>query len=249
MPLFNPELMKLAAWRLEQQNKKNEKQAFVPGDPAAAAAGGGGGMPPMDPAMMAAAGGGAPPGGGMPPMDPAMMGGAGMPPAPPAPAQPAPAAPAAPGAAPAAGANGKPAKPDINTVAMDIYQVKKMLQHIFNLNQWALPPDIIDGPNRNPATGEAVAPNTPGSTSDPARAQQQPQGPQQQSAIPPIEAMQGAFPAAPGGGGGGEKQSASRIGEQYIDDLVNTGKPTPAKNLSKAAALSKLVHCLSDKSK
>ena len=74
---INPELLKLAAWRLDQDM---EKDAVVPPPPA-------GGAPPMDPAAGGAppmdpmAAGGAPPMdpsmmGGMPPMDPSMMGGA-----------------------------------------------------------------------------------------------------------------------------------------------------------------------------
>ena len=72
---INPELLKLATWRLERDAM--EKSAVVPppppgGDPMAS-----GGAPPMDPSMM---GGGAPPMdpsmmGGAPPMDPSMMGG------------------------------------------------------------------------------------------------------------------------------------------------------------------------------
>ena len=72
---INPELLKLATWRLERDAM--EKSAVVPppppgGDPMA-----GGGAPPMDPSTM---GGGAPPMdpsmmGGAPPMDPSMMGG------------------------------------------------------------------------------------------------------------------------------------------------------------------------------
>jgi hypothetical protein len=78
---INPELLKLAAWRLDQDM---EKDAVVPPPPAGGAPpmdpmAAGGAPPPMDPAMM---GGGMPPmdpsmmGGGMPPMDPSMMGGA-----------------------------------------------------------------------------------------------------------------------------------------------------------------------------
>ena len=67
---INPELLKLAAWRLDQDM---EKDAVVPAPPAGGAPpmdpmAAGGAPPPMDPAMMG--------GGGMPPMDPAMMGGA-----------------------------------------------------------------------------------------------------------------------------------------------------------------------------
>jgi hypothetical protein len=183
--LVNPELLRLAAWRLE--NPDGVKEAFVPPGAMDPAAGGGAppGAPPMDPSMA----GGAPP--GAPPMDPSMMGGA-----------PPMAAPAAAPAAPAVA--GKPAKADINTVAMDIFQVKKLVMHFYRTVTDALgipfnlPQDIIDGPNRDPATGASVAPGTPGSTSDPnqappSQAQQAPPP----NAIPPIAPVDPATMNAP----------------------------------------------------
>jgi len=175
---------------------------------------GGGGMPPMDPAMMG--GGGMPPMdpammGGMPPMDPAMMGG--MPPPPPPP--PAPGGPSgAPDiasivsqavqqamqnnggiAGPAQAAGGKPPKPDINMVATDVFQIKKLLQDLYNRNGWPLPEGILDGPGRDPMTGMPTA--SPMGGSDPAGSP--PPGPPPESAISPIGPMEGAFPT-PGQG-------------------------------------------------
>lgn len=212
--MYSKTLFKLAAWRVAEDNG-HDKKAFIPpggGDPMAAA----GGMPPMDPAAMAG-------GGGMPPpmdpamMDPAAMGGSMPPPSAPPPM---------PGMDPmaglgdtirgiiqqelanaggmggrggATGAKGGPVKADINSVANDIFQVKKILVYLLNMWEIPLPPDILDGPNRDPATGAPVAPGTPGSTSDPSKVQSPPNN----SAIKPIEAMQPAMPAP----GGPEKQS------------------------------------------
>lgn len=249
-----------------------DKTAFVPpgagGDPAAGggapppggggdpAAGGGpppgagdpsmGGAPPMDPSMMAAAGGGGggpvPGGGGMTAdtisqivaqtMQQMGMGGAGG------------------GGAGGAGA-GKMAKPDISTVAIDIFQVKKMLQFLFNSMGIPLPPDILDGPNRDPATGTPMPPGAPGSTSDPSQMSQPPGGAggagggQPGGAIPPIQPMQPGGPgvggAAAGGappGAGAEKQSQDRALH------MGNGHPAPAfdpRTVSRAAALSEIV--------
>ena len=126
------------------------------------------------------------------------------------------------------GAGGmKPVKPDINTVAMDVFQIKKMLVFLFNHQNIPLPPDILDGPNRNPATGEPMPPGAAGSTSDPAR-QSQP-GPGQESAIPPIQPMQAAFPS----GGGGEKAGF------VIGDSHEPSSPSPT---VKAAALASIIN-------
>lgn len=213
-----------------------EKSALVPaggGAPPGMDPSGGGGMPPgMDPSMM----GGAPPGmdpammggGGMPPgMDPAMMGG-GMPPG--GTAGPPPDAGGGdigaviqtamtnalsqagmlPGAGGAGGPGGKGAKvpkPDIGTIATDVFQLKKLLFTMFRINGWELPPDILDGPNRDPMTGNPAASPTGGSDvppgSDPS-VQAQPD-----SAIQPIQPMQAAVPTPPGGGGGGGDQGKS----------------------------------------
>lgn len=207
----NPLLLHYASQRV--------KQAFVPSD--AAAAGGGGdpsaGGPPPD-----ASAGGPPPGVGGPPPGPPPGGGGGGGPsggpdlmsALPQMIQTAvqsamsgmggqPGAGGPPGAmGPGGQMMGKPGKPDPMAQAMDIFQIKKILTHICRLNGWELPPDILDGPNRDPQTGAPMPPGAPGSTSDPAMAQGAP-GPQdgggQAGAIPPIEPIQ---PAGPMGGGG-----------------------------------------------
>ncbi len=255
---YNTTLLELARWRLREQF---EKQSFIPpggGDPSQ---GGGdpsaGGAPPMDPS----AGGGAPPmdpsmGGGAPPMDPSAGGGA-PPEAPPDPAAGGGGSPdimamlqamqqqisqmqqgggggAAPGGAPGAGMGGKPMKADINTVAMDIFQVKKMITSLFNMYNIPLPPDVIDGPNRDPSSGTAVPPGTPGSTSDVSNQSPPPGGGQGgQGAIPAIQPMPPAMP------GGGEKQSS---------DLFNIGGDVSFTSIkNRAAALTKLAQSLRSK--
>ncbi len=103
------------------------------------------------------------------------------------------------------GPNGKPTapKPDINTIATDVFQLKKMFLHYLRTQQIELPPDILDGPNRDPMTGAPAASPSGGSDVQPgASAQGQSlNGGGAPSAIKPIEPMQGAFPS-PGGGGG-----------------------------------------------
>lgn len=72
------------------------------------------------------------------------------------------------GGAPGAGAGAgmKPPKPDINVVATDVFQLKKMLLALIRQNGMELPPDILDGPNRDPVTGNPSMAPTGGS--DPA---------------------------------------------------------------------------------
>jgi hypothetical protein len=106
-------------------------------------------------------------------------------------------------------------KPDINTIATDVFQIKKMLLHSFRVQGIELPPEILDGPNRDPLTGAPATGQSGGSDAQPGSSGG---GPPQQSAISPIKPMQGAFPAPPGGGGGGmgglSKSSSARIGEE-----------------------------------
>jgi hypothetical protein len=194
-----------------------------PGDPSM------GGMPPPppgDPAM-----GGAPPPGDpstsmpMPPMDPSMMGGgggdirsiirdelssAGL----------------IPGGKGGAGMNGKAPKPDINTIATDVFQLKKMFLHFIRTQGIELPPDILDGPNRDPATGAPAASPSGGSEVPPG-------GGMANSSIKPIEPMQGAFPPGGGGGGdGGEKgASAHRVGTEFGSGMALASR---ASQLSRA---------------
>jgi hypothetical protein len=273
---INPELIAIAEWRLSQQRNEweaekqaAEKFAFIP------PGGGGppGGPPPGgDPSAGAAGGGGAPPGvgdpsaGGMSPMDPSMAGGG---------------APPVPGGGGmnadtisqivaqtmqqmggmggggagvgGGGAGGKMVKPDIATVAIDIFQVKKMLQYMFNTMGIPLPPDILDGPNRDPSTGTPMPPGAPGSTSDPSTVSQQAPGgaaggaggDQAGGSIPPIQPVQPGGPGVggptPGGmppGVGSEKQSQDRILH------IGNGHYEPSfdpKLISRAAALSALI--------
>lgn len=231
-------LIKMAKWRLN-------KRAFVPSD---AAAGGGdpgaGGPPPGgDPGD-----GGPPPpgdpgmGGPPPPGDPGMGGpppGGDMPPPPPPPPPDAGggggdiAAQVAMGVQQALqgsglqGNKGQTApKPDINTIATDLFQVKKMLLHYFRMQGIELPPDILDGPNRDPTTGAPAAAQSGGSDAQPGSSMQG-----GQSAIKPIQPIAGAFPSGGGGGGGMGKMSNARIGEGINSQRV----------MSKAAATAMLL--------
>lgn len=224
--MINPELLKVALWRIRNQKQAAEKQSFQPpmsGDPS----GGGGAPPGMDPS----GGGGAPPPGPPPGMaagmDPAaaqMAGGGGdlqsMV------TQAVQQAMAGAGGA-GGGMGGKPMKADINTVAMDVFQIKKMLVFFFNSQNIPLPPDILDGPNRDPSTGAAMAPGAPGSTSDPARQAPAPGGDGGGGAIPPIQPMEAAQV-----GGGGEKTS------MYIGEAFEPSTPSPA---VRSAALATII--------
>lgn len=197
-PRINPLLLQYAV-----------KQAFVPSDAAAGAGGPPAGGPPPD-----ASAGGPPPsppaGGGGPPPSPPAGGGSGGDLMSALPQMIQTAVQSAmggmggqPGQPGAMGPNGqpmgKPGKPDPMAQAMDLFQIKKMLTHICRINGWELPPDILDGPNRDPQTGAPMPPGAPGSTSDPAMSQGAPaQGGGSPGAIPPIEPIQGASPM--GGG-------------------------------------------------
>jgi hypothetical protein len=61
------------------------------------------------------------------------------------------------------GAGNKPAargagKPDLNVLAHDIYQLKKLIFRLFQQMGWEIPADIIDGPNRNTSAASASSP-------------------------------------------------------------------------------------------
>lgn len=198
LPQLNQYLLQMALDRT--------KEAFVP-SPAAAAAGG---PPPGDPA----AGGGAPP---PPPMDPSM--GGGMPPggAPPmGGGGPPPGDPTGGGAqseldakiqnsvhramqtaqGPGGAGGAKPPKTDINTVATDLFQLKKMFYADLRRRGIELPPDVLDGPNRDPVTGLPSFNQQAGSEGGAAGPGG---GAPPQGAIKPIEGIQPGI--VPGGDG------------------------------------------------
>lgn len=191
-----------------------------PTDPSA-----GGGMPPMDPSMMGG-------GGGMPPMDPSMGGGGGgLPPMDPT------------GTGAGAdidskvtnavqralqnagmggpgGGNGGPGspkqpKPDINTIATDLFQLKKMFLAYLRRQGIELPPDILDGPNRDPLTGAAAASPSGGSDVQPGSSQATAGG-----AIQPIQPIQPAMLNAISGGGGAQKAAGFLSSRDYAAHLV-----------------------------
>ena len=115
-------------------------------------------------------------------------------------------------------------KPSIETIAMDVFQLKKMFLHFLKIQGIELPPDVLDGPNRDPATGMPAPPDPTGGLGA-----QGGGGGAPQSAISPIQPMQGAFPAPPGGG-----KTASfepRVGEE-----VNG-----TRTLNKAAAMAQML--------
>jgi hypothetical protein len=110
--------------------------------------------------------------------------------------------------------NGKPqAKVDINTIATDVFQLKKMVFMVFQRMGLELPSDVLDGPNRDPATGAPAQSPDGGSVVPPGASMTQdgggsPPAPPQ-SSIKPVEPIVGAFPQPPGGG---EQKSASQVG-------------------------------------
>jgi hypothetical protein len=199
------------------------KRGFVPSDVVA-----GGGAPP-DPS--AAAGGGAPPmdpsAGGAPPADPSAGSTAPPPPGPDIASQVAQGvqqAMAAQGGA--GGGQNKPPKPDLNTVATDVFQLKKLIYEDMKRRGVEPPSDILDGPNRHPVTGAPTAGATGGS--DPAQDPAAQQAPQQ-SAINPIEPMMGAVP---------QKQGSNDVPVSVKLGSVITGHQV----MSHAAAVAAMCH-------
>jgi hypothetical protein len=203
-----------------------DKAALVPSDAAMGGDPAAGGMPPGGGGPMAAMGGGPapggmpPPGGGGDPM--AAMGG--MPPPPPT--DPSTGQPGAAGndlstAVQTAmtnvlsqagllggGPDGKGGKqtapkPDINTIATDVFQLKKMLLHVIRAQGMELPPDVLDGPNRDPSTGAPAAAPDGGSVVRPGASATPSQGASpDDSAIKPVEPCRAPSPprrAAPKG--------------------------------------------------
>jgi hypothetical protein len=112
--------------------------------------------------------------------------------------------------------NGKPqAKVDINTIATDVFQLKKMVFMVFQRMGLELPSDVLDGPNRDPATGAPATSADGGSVVPPGASMAE--GGAQPSSIKPIEPIMGAFPPGAGGAPGGAEasKSASRVGVPY----------------------------------
>lgn len=111
----------------------------------------------------------------------------------------------------ASGGNGGPGspkqpKPDINTIATDLFQLKKMFLAYLRRQGIELPPDILDGPNRDPATGAPAISPTGGSDVAPGSSQGTAAG-----AIPPINPIQPAMMNAISGGPGGAPKTASAL--------------------------------------
>ena len=109
------------------------------------------------------------------------------------------------------GANGGPGspkqpKPDINTVATDLFQLKKMFLAYLRRQGIELPPDILDGPNRDPSTGAPAI--SPTGSSDVAPGSS---GPTAMGAIKPISPIQPAVMNAISGGGGQAKSGAATV--------------------------------------
>jgi hypothetical protein len=222
---INPALMEMAKYKVAK-DLGLEKVAVVPAqggappmDPAMA-----GGAPPMDPAMA----GGAPPmdpamAGGAPPMDPAMAGGAmppapGMPPGMP-PGAPPPMAPMDPMAA--AGAAPAPKKkPEELMMMLDfrLYNMQQQLTAIMNALGVDLPPGaLVTPPGSTTPVAEAAVPGGP---QDPTKGMGAGGG--GNSAISPIEPMQGASPELAQGGGGGEKMGAYKTASDFSRSLLET---------------------------
>jgi hypothetical protein len=91
----------------------------------------------------------------------------------------------------------KQPKPDINTIATDVFQLKKMILAKMRHDGQELPPDILDGPNRDPETGAPALSPTGGSDVPPGSADLT-----AANAIKPIKPIQPAFLNAISGGRG-----------------------------------------------
>jgi hypothetical protein len=246
MPI-NTELVKLAQYKARQ-----EKTAFIPSDAVAGqgggAQGGGAGGDPAAGGAPAAAGGGAPPGG-----DPAA--GGGSPPPPPSGGASGGGSGAMPGgvdlmsalpgmiqqgiqtAMQQQGMGGGKVQSSIKPAELDSWQTKRMLMHMARHMGIEFPDDIINGPNRDPMTGQPMAPGAPGSTSDPATMSQA--GPQPQSAIKPVQPMQGAFPSPGGAPGGGAPPGGAKTASDNSPPVVGyeiSGRQV----LNKAAAVARM---------
>jgi len=134
------------------------------------------------------------------------------------------------------------AQSSIKPAEMDSFQTKKMVMHLAKHMGIDFPPDLLDGPNRDPRTGAPMPPGAPGSTSDP-NAGAAAGGPAPQSAIKPMQPMGAAFPTPPGGpgGGGGGMPGKMAAAEENKDKprTVGVGVGDFSKQASRAAQLAK----------
>lgn len=225
----NPMLLKLAAGRVWQQAAGQTKQAFQPPEGGGGAPAMGGGAPPMDPSMAGGAPGGVPPPGGAPPMgDASAMG----------------APPGSPGAAMMGGGGmmgggmpGQPGmqgpqklKPDQLMLMLDyrMYNLQQQMTAIMNALNIQLPPNALVMPPGQPGAPPAES-ALPGGPNDSTGQQQAAGG--GDSAIKPIEPMQGASPEM--AQAGGAPKQASWIG----DMIARTEAPTEIPSSVGAAAL------------
>lgn len=228
------------------------KAAVTPGD-----GGGGAPAPPAGggmPGMMPPGGGMPPPGGGgqPPPMDPMAMMGAGA-----VPGMPPGQQPVMPGMMPGGGM-GQPAQQKIKpeqmmmTIDFRLYNMQQQLTAIMTNLGITVPPGALVLPPGSTMSPPAEA-ALPGGPQDPSQqAGAQPTGGGQQSAIPPIEGIQGAAPGMGGGGGGGEKSGfftgapndfLERLASASSGNVVHDTTPaivarnTTADNVAAVAAL------------
>src|SRR5437667_3523945 len=89
-------------------------------------------------------------------------------------------------------------KPDPAAMATDMFQLKKLVMHDMRSRGKEPPPDILDGPYRDPVTGMPAQAADGGSVVQGGQEQGQAGGQPPQSTIQPMEPMQSAFPQAGG---------------------------------------------------
>ncbi len=227
------------------------KAAVTPGD-----GGGGAPAPPMGggmpPGMMPPGGGGGQP----PPMDPMAMMGAGAVPGMPPGQQPV--MPGMGGMGGMPGGMGQPAqqkiKPEQMMQMLDfrLYNMQQQLTAIMTHLGATIPPGALVLPPGSPVSPPAEA-ALPGGPQDPSQQAGAQPGGGQQSAIPPIEGIQGAAPGMGGGGGGGGEKAGfftgapndflERLAGASSDNVANDTTPaivarnTTADNVAAVAAL------------
>lgn len=232
MTRVNPMLLRLAQAKVWKQAGQQKVAFQPPGGDAGGAPAMGGGAPPMDPAMAGGAPPGAPPPGGAPPpsappMDPSMMGGQ----------APMGAPPAGGGAMP--GQAGPPKlKPDQLMMMLDyrMYNLQQQMTAIMNNLGIKLPPEALIMPPGQPGAPPAES-ALPGGANDASAGQQAGGGGGGgQSAIQPIEPMQGASPELAQAGSAGKQ--ASWIGDMIDRDMApSEGVISPTTGAAALAAI------------